>query len=133
MAQISNVKITPCPSADNPARVKLTYDLIVSGELELHGRCCDSESDAQALLALWEKQRAEYGAVMERIAAVERDCHARAGAVAIETAKNYRSAWQYRADFPGLREWCGYEKTKSAAIAAGRKAVAHALYCKESV
>ena len=47
----------------------------------------------------------------------------KAAKVTVETAKNpyYRSAWQWRApELPGMTEYMGHEKTKTAALAKAR-------------
>lgn len=67
----------------------------------------------------------------ERHAAQEATCAAAAcvaDGYTIEAAKRYRSAWQWRVNYPGMgNAWCGYAKTKTAALAEGRAALIHRI------
>ena len=55
------------------------------------------------------------------------DANFRADAYTVEAAKTYRSAWQWKANFPGFGEWMGYHKTKAEALAAARAAIVKEL------
>lgn len=76
-------------------------------------------TDPQAVSAM--RQRDAMRADMEREARAEADV--KLATVKVEAAKTYKSGWQYRADWPGYRSWCGYAKTKTAALAQCRAAL----------
>ena len=82
-------------------------------------------TDSQTVSAMRQRQaQAEDEARDEKAA-----CAEVTDRIKIEAAKTYRSGWQWRAEWPGLNEWCGYAKTKAAALADGREAIMHRVYC----
>lgn len=107
--------------------------LWTENDSSIHGRnfaeTPEGEAEARALFVKWtdaqevsrRRQQAAQRADEEREERAA--CEALAREVKIEAAKTYRSGWQFRAEYPGLRNWCGYAKTKKAALAEGLEAV----------
>jgi hypothetical protein len=100
-----------------------------------HGRSFADGDEAGARAYFAEiTDSAKVSSIRQR-AACDEDMRAeaqrRAASVPIEAAKTYRSGWQWRCPAHGLLAWCGYAKTKAAALAQGRQRIASDIYAEE--
>ena len=85
----------------------------------------DSLTDSQTVSRM-RQQEAMY-ADKERETAEA--CRVAAAPIPVEVAKTYKSGWQWRAAYPGMRDWCGFAKTKAGALLQGRAALEHRMRC----
>lgn len=100
-----------------------------------HGRSFTESDEAAARAYFAEITNYEAVSRMRQQQAMREDVEreelaaakAKAEGYTVEAAKRYRSGWQWRCNFPGMGEWCGFAKTKRQALADGYNALIHRI------